>query len=238
VIVQPPSLNFPDYLLANPENIGDFEPGSYLLRSGPAPEQAITKRNQRMNPFRYLLFNSSVEARKNLSLMAEAYAQSGLSDQGIHLCVTGKLKNDDYSNAIKEIVSNEPGILLTGYVDEATKLDLYLNALILLSPSLVEGFGIPVLDAACLGLPAVVSDSESHLEIAKLHDFSDTVFTLSPLKSRDWADAMTAFAGLGSQLWHPKQASAERKKRICRYKHYQDLSIQKLQADLEFACRR
>ena len=238
VIVQPPSLNFPDYLLANPEDIGDFEPGSYLLRAGPDPEQAITKRTQRMNPFRYLLFNSSVEARKNLFLMAEAYAQSGLSNQGIHLCVTGKLKNDDYSNAVKEIVQQEPGILLTGYVDEATKLDLYLNALTLLSPSLVEGFGIPVLDAACLGLPAVVSDSESHLEIAKLHDFSNTVFPLSPLKSRDWADAMTAFAGLGSQLWHPKQASAERKRRIYRYKRYQDLSIQKLQADLEFACRR
>ena len=238
VIVQPPSLNFPDYLLANPKDTGDFEPGSYLLRAGPAPEQAITKRTQRMNPFRYLLFNSSVEARKNLFLMAEAYAQSGLSNQGIHLCVTGKLKNDDYSNAIKEIVQQEPGILLTGYVDEATKLDLYLNALTLLSPSLVEGFGIPVLDAACLGLPAVVSDSESHLEIAKLHDFSNTVFPLSPLKSRDWADAMTAFAGLGSQLWHPKQASAERKRRIYRYKRYQDLSIQKLQADLEFACRR
>ena len=238
VIVQPPSLNFPDYLLANPEDVGDFEPGSYLLRSGPDPQQAITKRNQRMNPFRYLLFNSSVEARKNLFLMAEAYAQSGLSNQGIHLCVTGKLKNDDYSNAVKAIVQQEPGILLTGYVDEATKLDLYLNALVLLSPSLVEGFGIPVLDAACLGLPAIVSDSESHLEIAKLHDFSDTVFPLSPLKSRDWADAMAAFAGLGNKLCHQKQASAERKKRIYRYKRYQDLSIQKLQADLEFACRR
>ena len=65
--------------------------------------------------------------------------------------MTGKLKSDSYSKAVKEVVANEPAILLTGYVDEATKLDLYLNALALLSPSLVEGFGIPVLDAACLG---------------------------------------------------------------------------------------
>lgn len=274
VIVQLPSLIFPDHLLANPGNVGDFEPGSYLLRPDPDEldpkepdpkepedwqydqeifkksfnkwqkalkkwvERPINRRARRMRPFRYVLFNSSVEARKNLFLMAEAYAQSGLSSQGIHLCVTGKLKNDDYSNAVKEIVRQEPGILLTGYVDEATKLDLYLNALALLSPSLVEGFGIPVLDAACLGLPAVASDSESHLEIANLHDFSHYLLTLSPLKSRDWADAMAAIAGLGSELWHPKQASAERKRRIYRYKRYQDLSIQKLQADLEFACRR
>ena len=233
VIVQPPSLKFPDYLLANPTNVGDFRPGSYLLRSEQAPDKPITKRNQRMNPFRYLLFNSSVEARKNLFLMAEAYAQSGLSNQGIHLCVTGKLKNDDYSNSIKEIVQQEPGILLTGYVDEATKLDLYLNALALLSPSLVEGFGIPVLDAACLGLPAIVSDSASHLEISNLYDFSEKVFPLSPLKSRDWADAMAAFAGLGSQLSIPEQAISERKRRILRYERYLELFMSRLQKNLE-----
>ena len=239
VIVQLPSLTFPDHLLANPRNVGDFEPGSYLLRPDPDEldfkevERPIKRRSRRMRPFRYVLFNSSVEARKNLFLMAEAYAQSGLSSQGIHLCVTGKLKNDDYSNAIKEIVRQEPGILLTGYVDEATKLDLYLNALALLSPSLVEGFGIPVLDAACLGLPAVASDSKSHLEIANLHDFSHYLLTLSPLKSRDWADAMAAIAGLGSELWNPKQASAERKRRIQRYEHYSEVFMNRLQKDLE-----
>ncbi len=262
VIVQPPSLIFPDHLLANPSNVGDFEPGSYLLRQDPDEpdpkeqedgqydheifkkslkkwvERPINRRARRMRPFRYVLFNSSVEARKNLFLMAEAYAQSGLSSQGIHLCVTGKLKNDDYSNAVKEIVRQEQGILLTGYVDEATKLDLYLNALALLSPSLVEGFGIPVLDAACLGLPAVVSDSVSHLEIANLNDFSDSVFPLSPLKSRDWADAMAAFAGLGSQLWIPQQAAAERKRRITRYEHFRVLFMQKLQSDLADVCQR
>ena len=64
--------------------------------------------------------------------------------------MTGKLKSNNYSKSVREVVADEPAILLTGYVDEATKLDLYLNALALLSPSLVEGIGIPVLDAACL----------------------------------------------------------------------------------------
>ena len=61
--------------------------------------------------------------------------------------------------------------MLTGYVDEATKRHLYLNALALISPSLVEGFGIPVLDAACLGLPALASPIGSHREIQAMHDF-------------------------------------------------------------------
>ena len=61
-------------------------------------------------------------------------------------------------------------------MDETSKLDLYLNALGLLSPSLVEGFGIPVLDGACLGMPTVASNCESHLEIQNLHDFAVPVF--------------------------------------------------------------
>ena len=32
-----------------------------------------------------------------------------------------------YSEAVKKIVQHEPGILLTGYVDESTKLDLYTS---------------------------------------------------------------------------------------------------------------
>ena len=79
------------------------------------------------------MFNSSVESRKNLLFLAQAYAESGLYKEGINLCVTGKLKTDEYSKALREIVAHEPGIILTGYVDESSKLDLYLNALGLLS---------------------------------------------------------------------------------------------------------
>jgi Glycosyltransferase len=45
-------------------------------------------------------------------------------------------------------VSGHNSILLTGYVEGARAPRFLLNALALVSPSLVEGFGIPVLDAA------------------------------------------------------------------------------------------
>ena len=137
---------------------------------------------------------------KILLFLAKAYAESDLNNKGIKLCVTGKLKGDDYSKALKKIVSHEPGIILTGYVDESSKLDLYLNALGLLSPSLVEGFGIPVLDGACLGMPTIASDCESHLEIQSLHDFSEHVLCLDTLDSREWAAALQAVAGRNRHL--------------------------------------
>ncbi len=50
-----------------------------------------------------------------------------------------------------------------------------MNAYAFVSPSCVEGFGIPVLDAASLGVRVLVSELPSHREIAHLvkatHDF-------------------------------------------------------------------
>ena len=227
VITQTPSLNFPSWLTADPNRIADLQPVSHLLRN-----EAVTASSSRykLYPFRYFLFNSSVEARKNLLFLAKAYAESDLHSQGIKLCVTGKLKGDDYSKALKEIVSHEPGIILTGYVDESSKLDLYLNALGLLSPSLVEGFGIPVLDSACLGMPTIASDCESHLEIQSLHDFEEHVLCLDTLDSREWAAALQAVAGSNRNL--AKQPAITRRERIGRYGRFQSKFTKQLQKDL------
>ena len=238
VIIQSPSLHFPNWLTEDPGRIADLQPVSHLLRDesdSSSPKSQINnkpkiKTGKTLTPFRYFLFNSSVEARKNLLFLAKAYAESDLNQKGIKLCVTGKLKGDDYSKALKEIVSHEPGIILTGYVDESSKLDLYLNALALLSPSLVEGFGIPVLDGACLGMPTVASDCESHLEIQGMHDFAEHVLCLDTLDSRDWAAALQAVAGSNRHL--ADQAGQTRRKRIGRYVLFQSKFNEQLQEDL------
>ena len=206
VITQSPSLRFPNWLTEDPTRIADLPPISHLLRNN--------GRGTTLSPFRYFLFNSSVGSAQESIFLAKAYAESD-QQKGIKLCVTGKLKADNYSKALKKIVAHEPGIVLTGYVDESSKLDLYLNALGLLSPSLVEGFGIPVLDAACLGMPTIASDCESHLEIQGLSDFEDHVLCLDTLDSRNWAAALQAIASSNSRL--ANQQAQTREKRIGRY---------------------
>ena len=136
-----------------------------------------------------------MEPRKNLLFVLKAFIESGIESKGIKLCITGKLKADRYSAKVKNLVNSHPDVLLTGYVDEATKRQLFLNALAVVSPSLVEGFGIPVLDAACLGLPVIASPSESHREIQQLHDFSEHVLLCSTLETSDWASAMRLLVG-------------------------------------------
>ena len=202
VVIQPPSLQIP-------------EPYKRRLLEQDVlhPSRRAKARNNTLRAFRYVLFNSSVEPRKNLLFVIRAYRQSGLAEQGIRLCVTGQLKKDDYSKAVAE--QADESVLLTGYIDENTKASLFLHAMLVLSPSLVEGFGIPVLDAACIGAPVIASPSESHLEIQALHDFQKLVWICDTRDPLDWAIAMKDLAA--TQLDTTADITAERERRLARY---------------------
>ena len=158
VIIQPPSLYFEDY-----EKIHIYK--NILKR--------ITIKEDSLKPLSYFLFNASIDRRKNVLQLIESFINSEAQKKGKLLLITGKLKDDSYSKEIRNLISKNKGIITTGYVNESLKSALYLNALCLLSPSIIEGFGIPVLDACCLGLKCYASDCNSHKEIQKLYDFSN-----------------------------------------------------------------
>ena len=117
---------------------------------------------------KYILFNSSVVPRKNLHFLINIFQSSELASKGFDLCVAGKIHDDEYGIEIKRMCESEANIKLLDYVDETEKAWLFLNAYAFVSPSCVEGFGIPVLDAASLGVRVLVSDLPSHREIANL----------------------------------------------------------------------
>ena len=109
-----------------------------------------------------------------------------LKKKGKLLVITGQLKDDFYSKEIIRLIKNNKGIVTTGFVSESLKASLYLNALCLLSPTLIEGFGIPVLDACCLGLKCFASDCISHNEIRGFYDFSNYLEIYSPKSFTKW----------------------------------------------------
>lgn len=59
----------------------------------------------------------------------------------------------------------DPHVRLAGYVTENELRHLYEHATCLVYPSQEEGFGIPLLDAALLGLPVACSDLEVFREV-------------------------------------------------------------------------
>ena len=155
--------------------------------------------------------------------------ESNIERLGVKFCITGQPQHDAYSRAVTDVASKHKSVIFTGYVDEATKRHLYLNALGLISPSLVEGFGIPVLDSACLGLPTLASPIGSHREIQAMHDFDQHVLLCSTLHTSDWASAMRLVT-LKMQKRHQGLSNKSkqlllnqiRRKRIERYKSLQE----------------
>ena len=218
VLTQCPSLQFPGDALDWEARSGDLK----VLSSN-------QKQLHTLLPVQFLLFNSSVVPHKNLLFALRAYLESGIERMGVQFCITGQPQNDAYSRAVTDLVSRHNSVIFTGYVDEATKRHLYLNALALISPSLVEGFGIPVLDAACLGLPALASAIGSHREIQSMHDFQEHVLLCSTLHTSDWASAMRLVSIRMQQQTQDLSSASEqlllnkiRRKRIQRYQALQD----------------
>ncbi len=104
---------------------------------------------------RYLLTVGALERRKNYERVMKAYAQSGLRERGVSYVFCGARGLD--SVAIIAQAHATPGVHYTGYVSENQLRWLYKNAEGFVLPSLLEGFGLPTLEAAARGLVSVVS---------------------------------------------------------------------------------
>ena len=228
VVTQSPSLSFPGDAL-------EWEARAEYVEVSSSDKSEQYK----LKPFTYFLFNSSVVPHKNLLFALKAFIESGLGQENIRMCITGKPQNDEYSQSVGDYAALHSSIIFTGYVDEATKRKLYLNALGLLSPSLIEGFGIPVLDAGCLGLQTIASPLGSHREIQKMHDFEDVVLLCSTLNTSDWASAMRLVAGENELTMAGKRELSQmnmmrkiRSERILRYRKYQDLIDKAFRAEI------
>ena len=168
-----------------------------------------------MKPFNYFLFNASVDLRKNVLLLIESFINSDAQKEGKFLVITGQLKDDNYSNEIRRLIKENKGIITTGFVNESLKASLYLNALCLLSPTLIEGFGIPVLDACCLGLKCFASDCNSHNEIGELYDFSNYLEINSPKSFSKWIEIFN-----NKSLTEISDEDSTIKNRILRYQKF------------------
>ncbi|MCA9919069.1 MAG: glycosyltransferase family 4 protein, partial [Anaerolineales bacterium] len=124
----------------------------------------------------YLLYLSTLQPRKNLVRLIQAYAASGLPHQLVLAGKPGWL-----SQSILDTISNLPSpisqkIILTGFVDEEDKAALLSGATAVLYPSLYEGFGFPVLEAQACGTAVLTATTSSLPEVA-----GDAALLVDPL---------------------------------------------------------
>ncbi|HSP34335.1 MAG TPA: glycosyltransferase family 1 protein [Thermoanaerobaculia bacterium] len=112
-------------------------------------------------PPHYILFVSTIEPRKNLSVLLDAFA-AVQSDYDGWLVVAGKIgwKSEDIAPRL-----HAPRIMHLDYVPAPELATAYAHADLFVFPSLYEGFGFPLLEAMSLGVPSIAARSSSLPEI-------------------------------------------------------------------------
>ncbi len=136
----------------------------------------------------YFFFLSTLEPRKNLVRIIEAYHQVlSRREMPTFTLVIGGQKGWLYED-IFEIVKNlqlESKVKFLDYVADEDRAALYSGAYLTLYPSLYEGFGLPVLEALTCGSPVITSNVSSLPEVA-----GDAALLVNPLSTNEISEAM------------------------------------------------
>jgi glycosyltransferase involved in cell wall biosynthesis len=118
-------------------------------------------------PSKFFLFVGTLDPRKNIYRILQAYEKIMPEKRDVHLVMVGAdgWKNKDFKTAI----SRHPFkslIHLKGYISRQDLANYYRKAIGLLFPSLYEGFGFPILEAMHSGTPVITSKTSSMSEVA------------------------------------------------------------------------
>lgn len=119
-------------------------------------------------PAPYFLMVGVLKERKNALRVIEAFAQFHAAHPSYTLQIAGKHDSPYGRKVISAIEAHglQDAVSLLGFVSDATLGTLYAQATALLYPSLLEGFGIPILEAMARGVPVVTSNKGVLAEVA------------------------------------------------------------------------
>lgn len=133
----------------------------------------------------YFLYVGNIEPRKNLERLIEAFSMMPQKDH--QLWIVG---DDLYRSRLVREKARSLGlngrVKFFGYVDRSELPALFSGATAFLYPSLLEGFGLPVVEAMACGTPVITSNSSSLAEIA-----GGVALLVDPLNCKAMAEAMT-----------------------------------------------
>lgn len=152
-----------------PERIRTIYPGvaESLFTVTDAEADAVRQRYHLTRP--YGLFLGTVEPRKNVDVMLDAY-------EGLHadlresfdLVLAGPLgwANPATAQRVAARRNATSAVRYLGYVPEPDLAALTKGALVFVYPSLYEGFGLPLAQAMAAGVPSITSNQSCLPEVA------------------------------------------------------------------------
>jgi glycosyltransferase involved in cell wall biosynthesis len=125
-------------------------------------------RNRHHLPENFILFVGSLEPRKNVVRLLQAYSRvKATLRKDVHLVLAGSAgwMNENIQPTIADL-GLETQVHLIGYVEENDLPVVYSLATVFAYPSLYEGFGLPVVEAMQCGAPVLTSNVSALPEVA------------------------------------------------------------------------
>jgi glycosyltransferase involved in cell wall biosynthesis len=139
----------------------------------------------------YVLWVGTLEPRKNVGVLVEAFARWAATSDVPHRLVLAGPKGwvEDRDAVLAPARRLGDRVRVIGHVDGAQLRGLYRGADVFAFPSLHEGFGLPVLEAMAQATPVVCAD------IPALAELTGTAARLVPVNDPDgWASALDDLA--------------------------------------------
>lgn len=131
-------------------------------------------------PGRYLLNVGRLVPEKAIDHLLVAFRDV---PGDVKLAIVGGSSNtEEYTGRLRELAARDPRIVLTGPIYGPGTDRLFRNALGFVTPSLLEGLPLALLEAISYGLPLVVSDIEPHLEVVERSAPGHRVFATGDLE--------------------------------------------------------
>ncbi|MBN1433478.1 glycosyltransferase family 4 protein [Candidatus Fermentibacterales bacterium] len=111
----------------------------------------------------YALFVGTIEPRKNLGTLLDAWDTLTRDGIRVTLVVSGRMGWE--KKEIRDRLRRARDVVWTGELSEEELASAYSGAKLLVYPSLYEGFGLPPLEAACYGVPSVIGPAAALREV-------------------------------------------------------------------------
>ncbi|AKP32389.1 glycosyltransferase family 4 protein [Yersinia aleksiciae] len=139
---------------------GDFYPRDYVTLQSLMTKLGLTAGQ-------YALFTGTIEPRKNIATLLDAYERLPLEMRTRYplvICGFSGWNSEDLHRRF-ELATQQGWLLYLGYLNSDDLPLLFSGARTFLFPSLYEGFGLPVLEAMASGVPVVCSNAASLPEV-------------------------------------------------------------------------
>lgn len=134
---------------------------------------------------KYILYVGQQSDYKNIKRLGTAHQRLLEKYPDLGLILVGKLNASALKNQKYFESKNYKNIQFTGFIKNDKRDWLYKNAAAYIFPSLMEGFGLPGLEAMGYGTPVISSNATCLPEV-----YGDAAYYFNPLKTKDMVRAI------------------------------------------------